>query len=197
MFQEDDTIYHKKYGIGKILYAGHYVSKIKFELKNEDLPRNKIIIIKNDELKLLDEIIEVGSKVKNIRLGYRTILRIHTSYENTKFLVEFDKEHYLLCRIYMGEDNNSAALKRNRLWCILKYDEFNGFEIIDSLDDIHVSSTVILRDIYDNVRQDLPEREKEFLSNVRKQDLDLLDRMLTSKIKNWIVNKKYGERKNE
>lgn len=202
MFKNGDIVYHERYGIGKILCPADCVSRIKFELKNEDLSVDNIAIIKNDDLKLLDEIIEVGSRVKNIRFGCGTVLRIHTSHKTTHFLVEFDKEHLLLYRIlhrvWTKEDISLKTLKRNRLWCVPKYDEFNGFEVIDPLDGIRISSTIVLKDMYDNVRQDLPGREKEFLSDVRKQDIDLLDRILTSKTKDWFINKKIqGERKNE
>lgn len=192
MFQEDDVVYHERYGIGKIVSVERHGSKVEFELKDDDLPATQIKIIKNNEIYLLGEVMGVGSRVKNSRFGYGTILQIITAYGITQFLVEFDEKNHLLHRIYIGEDDESI-LKRNRLWCVPKYDEYDGFKIVD---DTKISSVTVLENIYENVRQDLPGKEKEFLSNVRRQDLNLLDRILTLKIKKWAFKKKYGGRKN-
>lgn len=187
MFKVDDIIYHKKYGVGKVIYVAHYNSKIIFDIADENIPADKIITVKNKDIQLFDDAVKIGDRVKNKEFGFGTILDI-LRLDSTRCLIKFDKSHSHLFTVESENDDD----RENKMWCVPKCRCYYGFEII-KIDEIimpSISAAIILRDMYQNVCKDLPGREKEFLDNVKKEYINSLGKRIEAETKHWA--KKYG-----
>ena len=186
MFKNGDIIYDERYGIGKIIYAAHYNSKIVFDIADINLPPDKTITVKNKDIQLLDDIIKIGDTVRSKRFGYGIILNI-LRLDITSCLIKFDEPHSHLLTIKPENDND----RKNKMWCIPK-DCYDGFEPVKIQDIImpSISVDIILEELYQSVREDIPGREKEFLDRIKKEHINLLGKRIDLEAESWA--KKYG-----
>ena len=187
MFKADDIVYHQKYGVGKIIYAAHYNSKIIFDVVDENIPDDKIMTVRNKDIRLFDDVVKIGDRVKNKEFGFGTIIKI-LRLDITNCLIKFDEPHNHLLTIKPENDND----RKNKMWCIPKYECYDGFRFIRIQDIImpSISVDIILRDIYQNTCKDLPSREKEFLDNTKRECINFLGKRIETEAKRWA--KKYG-----
>ena len=187
MFKTDDIVYHKEYGAGKVIYAAHYNSKIIFDVVDEDIPDDKIMTVKNKDIRLFDDVIKIGDRVKNKEFGFGTIIKI-MRLDITNCLIKFDEPHDFLFTLRAEDEND----RKNKMWCVPKNEGFSGFKVIKTNEIITppISADIMLRDMYQNICEDLPGREKEFLDNVEREYINFLDRRIESEVRDWA--KKYG-----
>lgn len=187
MFKNGDIIYNERYGVGEVICAAPYTSRIVLDIADENIPPDKTITVKNKEIRLLDDVIKIGDMVKSKEFGFGTVLNI-LRLDITSCLIKFDEPHTHLLTIEPENDND----RKNKMWCIPKYDHYNGFEPVEIQDIIipSISAAIILRDMYQNACKDLPGREKEFLDNVKKEYINSLGKRIEAETKHWA--KKYG-----
>lgn len=186
MFKVGDIIYHERYGAGEVIYAAHYNSKIVFDIADINLPLDKTITVRNKDIQLFNDVIKIGDRVKSKEFGYGIILNI-LRLDITSCLIKFDEPHIYLLTIKPENDND----RKNKMWCIPK-DCYDGFELIKIQDIItpSISVDIILRELYQSVREDVPGREKEFLDRIKKAHINLLGKRINLEAKKWA--KKYG-----
>lgn len=190
-FKVGDSVFNRKYGAGficKIKDKNTYT--VRLDIANENLPIEEGgITVKLKESELAPLSIKINDRVKSKNLGYGTVRKVHIVPDICiRYLIEFDRMSQEL--IYLQKKRGHTT-ENNFLWCSAKYDCDIGFKVVE--EEIRlpcIDPLNILRDIYENVKRDLPDREEDFLSNVKQADIKILKKEIDEKVEDWA--EKYG-----
>lgn len=170
MFDVGDLVYHEKYGAGRIVSPAQSSSKVLFDMKDTELKEDRKADIENKDLSPLKEVFHVNRLVHHPEYGMGTVRRLDVNSVSTRpgvlyIAVEFfSKDEYVKCSPIKCSPKCLTPLEKK---------------------SIDISPDVILRDIYNNARKDIPGRESEFLSDVKKEDIKKLGIMLRSLGDRW------------
>ena len=172
MFDVGDLVYHEKYGAGRILSPARLTSRVLFDMEDTELRKNRKADIENEKLSLLKETFPVNRLVYCPEYGTGIVKRYD--------LTSVGNLYVSAGSLYIGVKFFASNLKNDIIWCSPKYLSFPNKKSID------ISPDVILRDIYNNTKEDIPGREKEFLSDVSKEDIKKLGIILRQLGDIWI-----------
>lgn len=190
-FKIGDPVFNQKYGAGficKIKNKNTYI--VRLDMANENLPMEKGgVTAKFKEKDLIPLSIKINDRVKNKNLGYGTVRKVHIVPDICiRYLIEFDKISQGLIYLQKRRGHTTAS---NFLWCSAKYDCDIGFKVVK--EEIHppcIDPLNILRDMYENIKRDLPGREEDFLFNIKQADIKILKKEIDKNVEDWA--EKYG-----